>query len=187
MTRIIEALSEWTGRAVAWLTLGMVVVTFLVVVLRYAFDLGWIALQETVTWMHGITFMLGAAYALKHDAHVRVDIFYRGFDARRRAWVDLLGTVLLLLPLCALILVSSWGYVVDSWSIGESSREAGGLPALYLLKTVIPVAAVLLALQGIAVISQCVQTLRNRHSQNGSHIQDKGAKPSGSQSVIGDS
>lgn len=155
----IETLSEWTGRAVAWLTLAMVVVTFLVVVLRYAFDLGWIAMQETVTWMHGITFLLGAAYTLRHDAHVRVDVFYRDLDARRRAWVDLGGTLLFLLPLCVFIVLSSWDYVAGAWAIGESSREAGGLPALYLLKTVIPVAAVLLALQGVAVILRCLRVL----------------------------
>lgn len=155
----IESVSEWTGRAVAWLMLAMVLVTFLVVVLRYAFDLGWIAMQESVTWMHGITFLLGAAYTLRHDAHVRVDVFYRGFGERRRAWVDLGGTLLFLLPLCVFIVMSSWDYVAGAWAIGESSREAGGLPALYVLKTVIPVAAVLLALQGIAVVLRCLRTL----------------------------
>jgi TRAP-type mannitol/chloroaromatic compound transport system permease small subunit len=157
-----ETVSEWSGRAVAWLTLVMVVVTFAVVVLRYAFGMGWIAMQESVLWMHGIVFMLGAAYTLKHDGHVRVDVFYRDASDRARAWTDLLGTVLLLLPLCAFILWASWGYVGDSWAMREQSREAGGLPALYLLKTVIPAAAVLLAVQAAAIAGRCVVILRGK-------------------------
>lgn len=154
-----ERVVEWSGRALAWLTLAMVLVTFAIVVLRW-FGIGWIAMQESVTWMHGIVFMLGSAYALKHDAHVRVDVFYRDFSARTRAWIDLSGTVVLLAPLCAFILWSSWGYVGDSWAIKESSREAGGLPGLYLLKTVIPLAAALLLVQGAAAVARCVRTLR---------------------------
>lgn len=168
---MIDRLSEWTGRALAWLTLAMVVVTVIVVVARYLFDAGWIALQESVTWMHGVVLMLGLAYTLKHDAHVRVDVFYRRFSARSRAWVDLVGAVLLLLPLCAFIAWSSWDYVAASWAVGESSREAGGLPGLFLLKTAIPIAAALLALQGLAMVFGAWKTLRAR----------------GSRSVIGDS
>lgn len=160
MASRIEQVAEWTGRAVAWLTAAMVAVTFLVVVLRYAFGLGWIAMQETVTWMHGIVFMLGAAYTLEHDEHVRVDIFYRGLGVRRQAWVDLTGTLLLLAPVAGFILYSAWDYVLDSWRIRESSREAGGLPGLYLLKTVIPVTGALLLLQGAAIVARCVRTLR---------------------------
>lgn len=162
MNRVIsycEVLSEWTGRAVAWLTLAMVMVTFAVVVLR-RMDIGWIAMQETVTWMHGIVFMLGMAYALKHEAHVRVDVFYRDWTPMRRAVIDLTGTLLLLLPLAGFILWSSWDYVADAWAIRERSREAGGLPGLYLLKTVIPVTAVLLFVQGSAIVLRAVAVLR---------------------------
>lgn len=143
----------------SWLTLLMVAITFVVVVLRYGFGMGWIALQESVLWMHGLALMLGSAYTLRHEAHVRVDVFYRLFDTRTRALVDLLGTLLLLFPVCAFILWSSWGYVADSWALGESSREAGGLPALYLLKTVIPLAAVLLAIEGITMVHRSWQTI----------------------------
>jgi len=146
----IDAVSEWTGRAVSWLTLAMVVATVVVVILRYAAGVGLIWLQESVGWMHALVFMLGAAYTLKADEHVRVDVFYRGMSERRRAIVDLAGTVLFLLPLCAFLVVESWPYVASSWRIGERSREAGGLPMLYLLKTLIPLMAVLLALQGVA-------------------------------------
>jgi TRAP-type mannitol/chloroaromatic compound transport system permease small subunit len=155
----LDGLAEWSGRALAWLTLAMVVVTFAVVVLRRGFGIGWIAVQEAVLWMHGIAFMLGLAYTLKHDAHVRVDVFYRRFGERGRAWVDLGCTLLFLAPLCLFILWSSWSYVVDAWAIRERSREAGGLPGLYLLKTVIPLAAVLLALQGRALVMRSLNVL----------------------------
>lgn len=158
--RVLEAISEWSGRLLAWLLLLMVLVTFAVVVLRYGFQLGWIAMQESVLWMHGMVLMLGSAYTLRHEAHVRVDVFYRGFAPRTRAWVDLAGTVFLLLPVCGFVLWSGWGYAADSWALGESSREAGGLPALYLLKTVIPLAAILLALEGITLAATSFIALR---------------------------
>ena len=158
--RALGRVSEITGQAVSWLTLAMGLAGFAVVVLRYAFDLGWIWLQESVTWMHALVFMLGAAYTLRHDEHVRVDVLYRRFDARGRALVDLAGTIFFLLPLCVYLVYESLPYVESSWRVGERSREAGGLPALYLLKTVIPVMAVLLALQGIATALRALQALR---------------------------
>jgi TRAP-type mannitol/chloroaromatic compound transport system permease small subunit len=129
----------------------MVIITFSVVVLRYVFESGSIALQESVTYMHAVVFMLCAAYTLKHDAHVRVDIFYQRWSVRTRAWADLLGTLLLLVPVCVFIIASSLGYVAASWSILEGSQEAGGLDGVYLLKTAIPVMAGLLLLQGCAL------------------------------------
>ena len=147
----IDELSEHTGRVIAWLTLGTVLLTFTVVVLRYGFDAGSIAMQEAVSYLHAAVFMLGAAYTLKHDAHVRVDIVYRRLSARGQAMVNLLGTLLLLLPVCIYILASSWEYVAVSWSLREGSQEAGGLDAVFLLKTAIPVMALLLMLQGLAI------------------------------------
>ncbi|NIR60255.1 MAG: TRAP transporter small permease subunit [Gammaproteobacteria bacterium] len=159
LTRLLDGLNEWVGRTIAWLTLAMVLVTFAVVVLRYGFNLGWIAMQESITYMHALVFMLGASYTLKHEGHVRVDILYRGMSARGRAWVDLLGALLLLLPTCAYILVSSWDYVARAWSLHESSPEPGGLPGVYLLKTAIPVMAVLLGLQGVAQALHALKVL----------------------------
>ena len=159
---MIDRLSEWAGRALAWLTLAMVIVTVVIVAGRYALDENSIALQESVVWLHGLVLMLGLGYTLKHDAHVRVDVFYRRLGERGRAVVDLAGTALLLLPLCAFIFWSSWGFVVDAWALGERSREAGGLPALYLLKTAIPIAAVLLALQGVRMAVVAVRTIVKR-------------------------
>jgi TRAP-type mannitol/chloroaromatic compound transport system permease small subunit len=148
----LDRLAEASGRLIAWLTLGMVLITFTVVVLRYLFGSGSIALQESVSYLHAMVFMLAAAYTLKHDGHVRVDIFYHGFTARGRAWVDLLGTLLLLFPVCLFMFFSSLGYVADSWSLLEGSREAGGLDGVFLLKTAIPVMAILLLLQGCSIV-----------------------------------
>ena len=148
--RALEAISDWIGRGTAWLTLAMVLVTFLVVLLRYAFDLGWIAMQESVTYLHGLVFMLGAAYTLRHDGHVRVDIFYRKLGVRGRCWVDLLGTLVLLIPTCLFIAWMSWDYVSVSWQVREGSREAGGLPGVFLLKTLLLVMPLLLLMQGLA-------------------------------------
>lgn len=160
MADSMERLAEVTGRFIAWLTLGMALVGFLVVVLRYALNTGFIWMQESVTWMHALVFMVGAAYTLKHDEHVRVDVVYRGLPERARAVVDLAGTLLFLLPLCAYIAYESLPYVEGSWRIAERSREAGGLPALYLLKAVIPLMAALLAVQGAAVVMRSIATLR---------------------------
>jgi len=148
----LDRFAEGTGRLVAWLTLGMVAITFSVVVLRYLFHGGSIALQESITYLHATLFMLCAAWTLKQDGHVRVDIFYCKLGPRGRAWIDLLGTLLLLFPVCGFILYSSLDYVAASWSVHEGSQEAGGLDAVFLLKTAIPVMAVLLLLQGCAMI-----------------------------------
>ncbi len=142
----------WLGRAVSWLCLTMVLLTGLVVVLRYLFDQGWIWMQELVTWMHAAVFMLAAAYTLSHDEHVRVDIFYRKFSARGRAFVDTAGVILLLLPTCGWIFFTGVDYVSASWSMAEASRETGGMPGLFLLKTLIVITPVLLAVEGIAFV-----------------------------------
>lgn len=155
----INHLNELCGRAVSWLTLVMVLVTFAVVVLRYQFQVGWIAMQESITYMHALVFMLGAAFTLKREGHVRVDIFYRRFGARARAWVDLLGTLLFLMPVFVFLLWVSWDYVLFSWSLREGSQEAGGLPFLYLLKGIMLVMPLLMLMQGIAMLANCVLIL----------------------------
>jgi len=148
----LEAVADRTGRVVSWLSFFMVLVSFLVVVLRYAFDLGWIAMQESVTYMHAALFTLGVAYTLRRNGHVRVDIFYQKLSRRGRAWVDLLGTLLLLTPVCIFIAWIGWDYVLKSWEVMEGSREAGGIPAVYLLKTLMIVMPVLVLIQGLAWI-----------------------------------
>ena len=151
------------GKAAAWLTLFMVLVTFVVVVLRYVFDVGLIWLQESVVWMHGFVFMVGAAYTLQQEEHVRVDIFYRGMSPKCRAWVDLLGVAVFLLPLCVLLGWKAFDYVAVSWQLQEASRESGGLPypLIPLLKSILVVMPVMVGLQGIALLSRCVRTIRS--------------------------
>lgn len=155
----IDRFAETTGRLSAWLALALVLVTFAVVVMRYLFDAGSIALQESILYLHASLFLLGAGYTLKNDAHVRVDIFYRRFSARGRALVDLLGTLALLLPVCGFLLWVSWDYVGNAWTLREGSRETGGLPYIYLLKTLIPVSAVLLIVQGVGILAASLLTL----------------------------
>ena len=113
-------------------------------------------------YLHAAIFMLGAAVALQADQHVRVDIFYRRFSARQQAWVNGLGHVVFTLPLCGLIGWGSWDYVIASWTAKEASPEPGGLPFVYLLKTLIPVMAGVLALQALAQIARALTTLRQR-------------------------
>ena len=151
LARAIDRLTAGIGKAVSWLALGAVAVTFTVVVLRYGFAFGRIWIQESYLWMHAAVFMLGAAWTLQEEGHVRVDIFYRKFSPRRRCWADLLGALLLLLPSCALVIWFSMPYVIDSWRLLEGSREAGGIPAIFTLKTIIPATAALLALQGLSI------------------------------------
>ncbi len=155
----IDSFTDRSGRLLAWLALAMALATAFVVVMRYGFNLGSIMTQEAVTYMHACLFMLGAAYALKSGAHVRVDIFYRNFSPRTRAWIDSLGGIVFLLPLCAFILVSSWDYVAESWAIRETSAEPGGIPAVFLLKSLIPLMALNLFLQGLAETLRCAARL----------------------------
>jgi TRAP-type mannitol/chloroaromatic compound transport system permease small subunit len=151
----IDLFTDRSGRLLAWLVLAMALLTTVIVIQRYGFNIGSIAAQEAVVYMHGCLFMLGAAYALKTESHVRVDIFYRNFSPRTRAWVNSLGSIVFLLPLCVFIGFASWNYVSESWLVRETSPEPGGIPAVFLLKSLIPLMAVNLFLQGLA------ETLRN--------------------------
>lgn len=158
--RRIDALNDGIGRFLSWATLAMVIITFVVVVLRYVFSIGWVWMQESYVWLHGIVFMGGAAYTLLFNGHVRVDIFYRGASSRFKAGVDLFGVCCLLLPVIFLVAWVSSGYILSSWAGLETSREAGGLPGLYLLKSMIWVFAALMTLQGIALGLRSLLVLR---------------------------
>ncbi len=157
--RYIDTFTERFGRLLAWSVPLMVVITSAVVVLRYGFALGFTALQESITYLHATLFMLGAAFTLKHDRHVRVDIFYQYFSPRRRAWVDSVGTIVFLFPLCGLILLSSWDFAAKAWAIREASVEPGGIPAVFLLKSLVPVMAINLALQAVAELLRNLRVL----------------------------
>lgn len=147
---LIDEFTERLGRLLAWLIPLMMLGTAAVVIMRYGFGQGMTALQESVTYLHGTVFMLGAAYTLKHGGHVRVDIFYHRFSPRTKAWVDSIGSIVFLLPLCGLILITSWEFTANAWVIREASVEPGGLPFVYLLKSLLPLMAINLALQGVA-------------------------------------
>ena len=161
---LLDRISGVTGRLTSWLTLLMVIVTFTIVVMRYLFDAGEIWMQESVVWMHAFVFMIGAAYTLQRNEHVRVDIFYRDMSVIDRAWVDLLGVVIFLLPLCIFLAVKAWDFVAVSWALKEVSRESGGLPypLLPLLKTVLVLMPVAVALQGISLALHSFETIRSR-------------------------
>ena len=146
----LEKISVWSGRLISWLVLLMVFITFSIVVLRYGFSTGWIAMQESVIYMYAMVFLIGIPYTLKCDGHVRVDIFYSKMTPRNKAWVNLFGTVLFLLPVTLFIAWVSWDYVTASWGMREGSGEAGGLPGVYLLKANILLMTLLLIIEGIS-------------------------------------
>jgi len=161
---VIDRLSTLLGKAASWLTFFMVLVTFVVVVMRYVFDAGLIWLQESVIWMHAAVFMVGAAYTLLHEEHVRVDIFYRRMGSRARAVVDFLGVILFLLPLCGFLALKAYDFAAVSWSIHETSREPGGLPypMIPVLKSIVILMPILVALQGVSLMQRSLATLRQR-------------------------
>jgi len=175
----IDAISEGVGRLVAWLIPLMVLIIGYDVTMRYLFQIGSVALQELEWHLFALVFLLGAGYTLKHDGHVRVDIFYRSryVSERQRAWVDVLGTLLFLIPFCLLIIASAWPFVMNSFDMGEGSPDAGGLPYRYLLKAAIPAGFVLLLLQGIANMLRAVVVLLSPDqtviSNQSSKVQDR--------------
>lgn len=156
----INQLNYRVGQMISWLTLLLVALVISVVLSRYFLGIGSIAIQESVSYVHAIIFMLGLAYTLQRGGHVRVDIFYREFSGRRKALIDLLGAALFLLPFCGFILFSSWDYVMASWSIKETSSETGGIAAVYLLKTLMIIMPATLALQGIAQIIESIMVVK---------------------------
>lgn len=161
---LIDRFSDATGRLTAWLTLCMVLVTFIIVMMRYVFDAGLIWLQEALIWMHATVFMVGAAYTLRHEGHVRVDVFYRKLGKRGQAWVDLLGVLLMLLPVCVFLALKSYDFALTSWAMHEASRESGGLPypLLPIIKSVLIIMPVTVGLQGVSILLRCLAVLRSR-------------------------
>jgi TRAP-type mannitol/chloroaromatic compound transport system permease small subunit len=166
LANYIDALNEKVGKSIAWAVLATTLITFLVVVLRKGFAWGSIAMQESALYFHALLFMAGAAYTLKHNGHVKVDIFYQNFSAKGRAWVNLLGTMSLLLPFSVFILWISADYVLTSWQQLEGSRETGGLPLMFILKSFTPLMAILLILQAIATMLRALSTLSNNPQEH---------------------
>jgi TRAP-type mannitol/chloroaromatic compound transport system permease small subunit len=157
--RLIDRFSALLGRAVCWLTLGMVVMQFALVLLRYVFGVGNIALQESITWMHALVFLGASAWTLAQDGHVRVDIFYRDAKPLTKAWVDLIGVVLFLWPFCFVLARAAVPYVGNSWAVLEGSTETSGLPGVFLLKSMILFLAFALAVQGLSWVLRCLMVI----------------------------
>src|SRR5436305_2224794 len=160
----IDRLSTAVGRAASWCALAIVLIGFAVVLLRYVLGLGSIWLQESILYAHAALFLLAAAWTLKEGGHVRVDVFYAAASPRIKAGVDLLGALFLLLPFAVAIVWFALPYVERSWAILERSRETSGLPLVFLLKTLIPLFAFLLAAQGIAQASRALAILMDEAS-----------------------
>ncbi len=160
----LDRISDCIGRSTAWLTLLMVLVTFAIVVLRYAFDLSFVWVQESLTWMHAVAFMLGTAYTLQQEEHVRVDIFYRKMSIQHRALVDVLGVLVFVFPLCGYCIYQSYDYVAVSFRLHEISRDTGGLPypAIPLLKSMLLLMPVTAFLQGLSLLLRSWTVLRDR-------------------------
>jgi len=162
--RAIDAISDTAGRFAGMLAIALVALVFGLVLARYAFSAGSVAAQEAVLWLHAAIFLLGLAYALRHAAHVKVDVFSQRWAPSTRAWVEFGAGLLLLLPFCVFIVMMSWDYVGASWSAREGSRDPGGLPAWYLLKALLPLSAALLFLQGLA---ETLRALRRALARGG--------------------
>lgn len=175
LVNIIDNFNRRLGEAVAWLALVMVLLQFAVVILRYVFSLGFIPMQEAVWHLHGLLFMLGAAYTLLEDGHVRIDIFYRGLSVQRRAVIDLAGSLLFIVPVCLLTLYASWDYVLNAiydfqggtWIL-EASPEFGGLPLIWAYKLVIWLFALTLLAQGISLAVKSAAALGAREDASAS-------------------
>lgn len=163
---VTESFIDWTGRTVSWLSLALVLTMFTVVVMRYVFDTGSIALQEMTTYFHASIFLIGMAYTLQQDAHVRVDVFYAHLSTTGKAWVNLIGSLFLLLPFMLFISWISWSYILDSWEVLEGSREAGGLPGVYLLKSLTLVMTALLSLQALTQVARNIELILPGDTEN---------------------
>jgi TRAP-type mannitol/chloroaromatic compound transport system permease small subunit len=159
---VIDGINRGVGRAVAWLTLATVIICGAVVLLRYAVGMGQVWMQELYVWTHAMTFLLAAGFAYLLNAHVRVDIFYARLSRRGKAWVDLLGTIFLLMPWLVLLAWCAWTYVSYSWETSEISVQNNGMPAMYILKSTLLGFVALLGLQGLAWIGRSILVLGGR-------------------------
>ena len=158
---LIDWVNERIGSAVSWLVVGLVVLQFALVLMRYVYGKNFIYLQETLLYMHGTLFLLAAGYTLLHNGHVRVDLLYREASERTKARVNLIGGIFLLVPVCSLLWWAAWPFVEIAWQSREGSVETSGLPIKYLYKTVVLVFVSLLGLQGLSEILKSALALRS--------------------------
>jgi len=151
ISRSIDALNAWVGRAVAWTTALVVLVVFVDVVMRYAFNTSFVFTQELEWHLFAFIFLMGAGYTLLKDGHVRVDIVYQRLSPKSKAWIDFLGVLFFLIPGCVMIIATSASFVANSWAVMEGSADPGGIPYRFALKACIPIGFVLVLLQGISL------------------------------------
>ncbi len=166
LSQITDTISGYSGRAVSWLTTLLMLLICYDVVMRYLFNQTSIAIFELEWHLFALIFLLGAAYTLKYDKHVRVDVFYCKFTPTTQAWINLLGTLILLIPFCWTVISTSWTFTMNAFSIQESSPDPGGLPARYLIKGAITIGFTLLLIQAISLISQSLLTIVNKTPQS---------------------
>ena len=151
LSRWIDTLNQWVGRGVAWVTLGLVLVVFVDVVMRYLFNTSFVFTQELEWHLFGFIFLIGAGYTLLHDGHVRVDIIYQRVGFKSRAWINLIGVMFFLIPGCIMVITTSWKFTMNAFAIMEGSPDPGGIPFRFVLKGCLPVGFTLLLLQGISL------------------------------------
>ena len=151
LSAAIDSLNQWVGRGVAWVTLGLVLVVFVDVVMRYLFNTSFVFTQELEWHLFGFIFLIGAGYTLLHDGHVRVDIVYQRVGFKSRAWINLIGVIFFLIPGCIMVITTSWKFTINAFAIMEGSPDPGGIPFRFVLKGCLPVGFSLLLLQGISL------------------------------------
>ena len=160
LRRWIDTLNEWIGKGVSWVTLALVLVVFVDVVMRYLFNTSYVFTQELEWHLFAFIFLIGAGYTLLHDGHVRVDIIYQRLGKKGRAWINLIGVIFFLLPGCIMVIITSWQFVYNAWSVMEGSPDPGGIPYRFIVKGTITIGFVLLTLQGVSLgISSLLQVL----------------------------
>ncbi|MBN21461.1 MAG: hypothetical protein CL678_09265 [Bdellovibrionaceae bacterium] len=150
LLRFLDTVIEVSGKGVSYLTFFMVLTTFTIVILRYFFNVGWVWMQELVTYSHATIFLIASGYVFKKEGHVRVDIFYRNFSENKKKWINSFGILFFLFPMIGIIGVHSTSYILDSWSVWEGSKDGGGLEAVFLQKTLIWIFCLLLFIQGLS-------------------------------------
>ncbi|WKN33228.1 TRAP transporter small permease subunit [Porifericola rhodea] len=155
----IDRLNEAIGKGVSWLNTVLVLLICYDVAARYLFNTSSSGIVELEWHIFSFIFLLGAAYALKHDRHVRVDVFYQNFSPKKQAWVNLLGTLLFLIPFCVITIQTSLKFTANAYTIQEGSPDPGGLPFRFIVKGAIPIGFTLLLLQAISLAIQSLLTL----------------------------
>lgn len=161
----VNSLNEKIGTAISWLTLVLVLVVCYDVFTRYLLETSVVAVQELQWHIFSIIFLIAAAYSLKHDKHVRVDVLYTRFSEKNRAWIDFFGSLIFLIPFCALAIWCSQNFVESSFKFAETSPDPGGLPARYILKACIPLGFFLLLLQGFGLAFDSLLTALGKNEE----------------------